>query len=146
MNADQCLDQSVTIDSSGKVERINNITVLQSQNTAGNISSTMQNAKYSGQRTNIYASTSELAKYNGTDMKTGWVHAKPYLACPGHSVIFHYDSAEGEYKTQAGRLTEIMYSSSTLASTTHIPWITFTAALHIFLEPDNAIGDTVQYR
>lgn len=146
VNSDQMLDQDVKIDSSGKVEKAKNVTVVKLQNTAGNISSTMQNVKFSGQRTNVYAATSQLAQYNGTELMTGWVHAIPDLLKPGHHIIYHFDGQQGIYKTQEGKLVRVVYRTTTSPSTNAMmPNLTFTAALQVFLSPDGESDPSIQY-
>lgn len=146
INADQVLDQFVKIDSSGKVERTeNSVTTIQLGNSAGNTSSKMQNIKYTGQRTNIYAATSELAAYNGTLLTTGWLHCNPDILKPGHSFIYHFDGQEGEYRTQQGRLLRAVYSTSAVTSDKLAPDLVFNCMFDVFLDPDKSGDQQVQF-
>lgn len=146
VNSGQMLDQDVTIDGSGKVQKAKNITVLKLQNTAGNMTSSMQNVKFSGQRTNVYAATSQLAAFNGTELTTAWIHAVPGLLKPGQHVIYHFDGQKGIYKTQEGKLARVIYRTTTSPSgVSTMPNLTFTAALQIFLTPDEESDPEIQY-
>lgn len=148
VNADSMHDQYVKIGKDGKVKRnSDDITTISSQNDAAKPSSTMQNVKYTGEKTNIYSSTSALAAYNGTILTASWMRAYPGLIKPGQNVIYHYDGADGEYCTQNGRILNVRYTSSTISSDDSVkPDIIFAAALQIFLDPDVSSEDEVQYR
>lgn len=146
-NTDQVLDQFVKIGNDGKVQRTeDSITTVQLGNTAGNISSKMQNIKYGGQSTNVYAATSELASYNGTLLTTYWWHCDPNILKPGHSVTYQFDSAKGEYKIQNGRLLRAVYASRVITSDTIAPDLVFNCAMEVFLDPDQNGDEIVQFQ
>ena len=136
INSDQFLDQDITIGSDGKVSKAQNQTIIEAGNSDRNLNDSMQNAKYAGPSTNIFASTSKLARYNGTELGTGWVRARPGILKPGHSIIYGYDGADGTFLTQKGRLMGVIYTFDLMSSDSAIPWVTMNATMQVFLEPE----------
>ena len=139
LNADKLRDNAAPVSPDGKVERQkNDITTVALANTGGNARSDMQNIKYTGENTNVYNSTSELAAMNGSILSTGWIRAVPRLIEPGMNVIYHYDSKGGVYKTHKGRILQVAYSGQTHPSEDGKKgWISFNANLQAHIAPDN---------
>ena len=144
-DADKMRDKYVTVQPDGKVMRNqNDISVVTLQNSAGNMSSSMQNIKFTGESSNKYVATSEMASIDGTILKVNWLRAVPRLVRPGQSVVYHYDGAQGVYKTQKGRLQRAVYVGELKESKSQYPWLVFTAALEIGLDADKKSDEEVQ--
>lgn len=145
-NSDSMRDQFVTIDGSGKVSRSkDDIVTISLQNDAGNATPNMQNVRYAGERTNIYSSTSTLASVNGTTLTTPWVRSIPWAILPGQNVTYHFDSQEEVYRTQNGRILGTLTSSNTHAGAYRQACMTFSTVLVVFLDPDKASEESIQY-
>ena len=139
MNPDNQRDFSVTIGDDGSITRDISkcATVLQMTNKGGSMSSSSQNLKFEGQRSNIYLSTSEMAAMNGTILNCGWPCAYPMLIKPGQVLTYEYDDTDGTYTTQKGRIMACIYKSSTTpSSNTAVPWLKFDCYLSAFLDPE----------
>lgn len=139
LNADQMRDMAAPVAQDGNVERQkNDITSVSLANSGGDARSDMQNIKYTGEHTNVYNSTSELAAMNGSLLATGWIRAMPRLIEPGMNVIYHYDSKGGVYQTQKGRILQVAYGGQTHPSEDgKSGWISFNANLQAHIVPDN---------
>lgn len=142
-NADNQRDFSVTIDNKGNVTRDLNsfMTTIALNNKAGNANSESRNIKFDGQRSNIYLSTSELAKFNGAIFTCGWNSAYPMLIRPGQICSYEYDDRDGTFTSQKGRVLGCTYLSTLTPSPSGTPWIKFSCQLQIFLDPDKITDD-----
>ena len=139
LQADRLKDNWFTKATNGVVNKVaDTITSLSLQNTAANISANTQRVVYDGESSNPYVATSQMAETNMTLMETGWSHAFPRLLEPGQTIYFHYDSHDGQYKIQKGRLQKAMYQSQ-IQEQGRSPfqgWMTFNAGLEVRLDPD----------
>lgn len=147
VNADGVMDKFITIEEDGTLKRSeNDITTVSLQNTDGNISSDMQNIKFTGNRNNIYASTSALAAYNGTKLTVKWNFAYPWKIKPGENIEYHYEDKDEKYETKKGRVQRIVYASNMYKSNEPLqPLLYFSSVLDIFLEPETASKEEFQY-
>lgn len=144
-NADSVLDRFAAVDKKGRLNRSkDDITSIGANNSAANMASGIQNTKYLGNRTNIYQSTSEMAKTDGTKLQTGWLRAMPRIFRPGQKVVYHFDAKGGNYKTQKGILQRVVYSGHLEPSDTEKPWLTFDCFMDIHLEADKSVDPTPQ--
>ena len=136
VNADNNRDGGVVVNKDGSVVRdAENITVVQTA-LSESANTDSQIMKFSGVRTNIYNSTSEMSAYNGVYLNTGWVRSKPCAILPGQSVIYHYDDVDDEFSIKHGRVMGVTYNSELLPSSTGTDvLITFMSVIYVFLEP-----------
>lgn len=147
MNPDNQRDFSVTIEDNGEVKRdlSSFSTVLQMSNKGGSMSSSSQNLKFEGQRSNVFLSTSEMAAINGTVLNCGWPCAKPMLIKPGQVLTYEYDDSDGTYATQKGRILACVYKSGLTASSNgKTPWVKFDCYMSVFLDPEKKSEEVVQ--
>lgn len=152
LNADTLKDRFVNIGKDGKVTVDQTaITVISQQNSATNTTSGMQNIKFTGESTNIYNSTSDLASHNGKLLSTTWSRAVPWSLPPGMHVEYSFDyynkdTNTYEFTTRKGTLLNVSYMCQVQPATnSQVPWLTFTAAMQFFIEPDHKSDDDFQY-
>ena len=144
-NADNVLDRLAPVGGDGKVNINPNYTVIQRQNTATNMNSVSQSVTYKDITSNIYQSTSALAKDDGSKMETVWANAIPYSLYPGQNVVYNYSSADGNYESSKGRLMGVVYVSRPVSmDAVHLSFV-FHAAMTVFLEPEKKSGESYQY-
>lgn len=147
VNADETRDKAVTIHEDGKVEiNGNNISSVSAANEAGSMASDAQSTKFCGERQDVYTSSSQMAAVDGTTLTAGWSHAVPDLIKPGHPITYHFEKQQGEYNTQDGIVTEVVYTGNTVsAKDASNPWIVFDAVITAHLTADQQGEDVVQY-
>ena len=140
VNSDNTVDGFSTLTSDGTLEISNdNVSILQMGNKKGSMSSKSSNIKYDGIRSNIFVSTSEMAMYNGTAMKLGWINAIPRSIVPGQVLEFYYDESAQIFATKKGRVQQVSYRSMTQKSRTKgQPVFSFVAELSLFLDPEKS--------
>ena len=140
VNSDNTVDGFSTLTSEGTLEISNdNVSILQMTNKKGSMSSKSSNIKYDGIRSNIFVSTSEMAMYNGTAMKLGWINAIPRSIVPGQVLEFYYDESAQIFATKKGRVQQVSYRSMTQNSRTKgQPVFSFVAELSLFLDPEKS--------
>lgn len=144
-NAEAIYDQFAPINKDGSITRDgSDITTVTLQNEAGNMTSNMQNVKYTGERTNIYQSTSEMAANDGTMIKIGWKCAYPHAITPGQHVIYYYTGENNELKTASGRIMGVSYLGQVQPSDALQPWFNFTSTIVAKLEADQQSEAEIQ--
>ena len=136
-NPDNSRDGGVVINKDGSVVRpAENITVLQNTNSNA-MSDKSQILKYTGQQTNIFNTTEQMAAYDGVYMNAGWVRSKPLSLLPGQIVLYHYDDKHDDYTVRRGRLLKADYKSTIEKAGTGVEKIlSFMTTLYVYLEPD----------
>ena len=135
VNPDNSRDDGVTVDKDGTITRNpENITVLQNA-VSESMNTDSQILKFSGERSNIYNSTSEMSAYNGIYLNTGWVRAEPCAISPGQPAIYHFDATDDDFITLHGRIMGVTYNSQILPSTAGSEiLLTFMSTIYLFLE------------
>lgn len=145
VNADGTRDNFMKIGNDGKVTRnTKDITMIQMQNSAGNMNGSMQNMHYQGERSNIYVSTSKMAAYDGTLLRTGWLKAIPRLLKPGQNICYHFDETGSDYKVQDGRILRVVYTGKLHSGSVNETWMTFSANIEAKLDPDFKSEEEIQ--
>ena len=136
-NPDNSRDYGVVINKDGSVVRPEeNITVLQNMNS-NTTSSASQVLKYTGQQTNIFKTTTQMAAYDAVYMNAGWVRSKPLSLLPGQIVLYHFDDKHETYTVRKGRLLKVNYKSKLEKSATGIDkLVSFMSTMYVYLEPD----------
>lgn len=144
-NADNVLDRLAPVMGDGRVEVADNQTIIRRQNLAGNMSSDSQSVVYQDITSNIYQTTTKLAKDDGSILNAIWVNAQPMAIKPGHHLIYNYSSNDGDYQTSEGKVLGVMYQGIPFGMNAVKPLIRFNAYLRAFIEPEKKSGDEYQY-
>lgn len=146
-NTDNQRDSSVVINKDGSVVRsANTLSVVQMSNKQGSMSSKSQNFKYVGQRSNIYQSTSEMAANNGSLLACAWAQAVPRSIVPGKVISYQYDDTDMKFSAQNGRVLSVSYTSNKQPQLNNgVFWLTFTAKVSAFIDPEKSDDSIVHY-
>lgn len=138
VNSDNIADGFSSMGTDGTVNLANDQTsIIQMANKNGSMSSTSQNIKFDGTRSNIYVSTSDMSMYNGSILATGWKCAIPRAIVPGQVVEYCYDDVDSTFTSQKGRVQRVTYMSSGLnikVEGQHC--FAFVAQMSIFIDPE----------
>lgn len=135
-NPNNAMDKGVVIGKDGSVTRdASNMTTVQlagskSMKTNSNV------PKYKGNVTNIYILTSEMMAAEYDYIGLVWLQAVPRFIKPGQSILYHYDSKDNIFCTQAGRILSASYTSVAHKGNNQFQKLfTFTCNLSFFVEP-----------
>ncbi len=132
-------------DGSTKVDPNKTMMLVQSQNTGGLINKDSQHVNYVGESSSVYESTSAMAAVNSTIMRVNWIQAMPWIIKPGHNCEYHYDSDNGEYKTQQGRVMKVIMTTKPILHFDLQPDFVFLCVIDLLLEPEQKSEDTYQF-
>lgn len=145
-NADTVLDRLAPVQGDGKVEVADNQTVIKRQNSAGNMSSDSQSVVYQDVTSNIYQTTTELARDDGSSLATIWGNAEPFSIKPAQHLVYTYSTNDGDFKTSEGKILGVMYQTVPLGINTTNTIIRFNAYIKAFIEAEKKEGDEYQYK
>lgn len=146
-NADTAMDRNMTVDEKGGLKKNDDtMTFLSRQNNAGNISSSVQNIRYTGNNSNLYNATAALAKDDGSILTGVWSNAVPWLLRPGQHVEYHYVDSNQEYQSSPGILQGLYFQSQPVPiSGLSRPGFTFMSSIQAFIQAERKDEDAVQY-
>jgi len=107
IRASQLIDNFSGLTQAGvRVSHNNSLTV--SGRNSRTMTRNANNDRYGKTTDNIFHEASELAKWNATLVKLGWLQAVPYVLRPGHAVKYAYDD-NGIFVSKSGILEVVVY-------------------------------------